>query len=276
MAGFNARGEPIGRSGPTSGIPEAVGVLGLGEAGAAIAADLVALGVRVLGWDPDPARTVAGVAIVSSAGDAAAATIVVSVNSQAAAVRAARAVQAVLTPGHLYADMNTTSTAVKRSVAAIVAPTGATFVDVALLAPVPLGGIRTRCLASGPGADRFAAAFGPLGMPVEVLGGEPGDAAGRKLLRSVVMKGIAAAIVESLAAARSAGCEDWLRAEVEAILAGADAGLVERLVTGSAVHAVRRTAEMEAAAALEIELGVEPHVAAAAASVLRALADART
>jgi hypothetical protein len=50
-------------------------------------------------------------------------------------------------------------------------------------------------------------------MPVTPIGGEPGDAAARKLLRSVVMKGLGTAVVESLAAAEAAGCAEWLRGE---------------------------------------------------------------
>jgi hypothetical protein len=46
---------------------------------------------------------------------------------------------------------------------------------------------------------------------------------------------------------------------------------VTRLVEGSRRHAARRIDEMEAAAALEQELGLEPHVARAAAAVLRGL-----
>ena len=41
--------------------------------------------------------------------------------------------------------------------------------------------------------------------------------------------------------------------------------LLERLLTGSRVHAVRRVDEMRAAAAYLEELGVEPRVARAAA-----------
>jgi Domain of unknown function (DUF1932)/NAD binding domain of 6-phosphogluconate dehydrogenase len=252
--------------------PDGVAVLGLGEAGAALASDLVLLGVRVLGWDPDASRSVAGVRAVRDPAATAACEVILSVNSQSAACEAARAVRDVLSARHLYVDVNTTSPEVKREVAAILAPAGAAFVDAALLDPVPRRGIRTRCLASGPGAARFAALFGGLGMPVDVLGPEPGEAAARKLLRSVVMKGMAAAAIESLAAARAAGCEEWLHAEVAAIFERADAGLLDRFVSGSAAHAGRRTLEMEAAAALEVELGVEPHIAAAAANVLRLLA----
>jgi 3-hydroxyisobutyrate dehydrogenase-like beta-hydroxyacid dehydrogenase len=252
--------------------PVRVTLLGLGEAGAALAADLGSNGATVFGWDPDTSRSVPGVERTSTPCAAvAAAEIVLSVNSQSAAVEAAREVCRVLTAGHLYADMNTTSAAVKRAVAAAVEPSGAAFADVAMLAPVPGEGLRTPCLVSGPGAGRFAAVFAPMGMPVEVLGDQPGEAATRKLLRSIFMKGLAAAVIESLTAARAAGCEDWLHAEIGATLMSADAGLVDRLVTGSTTHARRRIAEMEAAAALELDLDLEPYVAVAAADVLRKL-----
>jgi hypothetical protein len=85
------------------------------------------------------------------------------------------------------------------------------------------------------------------------------------------MKGLAAAVIESLAGARAAGCEDWLRADVAATLRDADEAVVQRLEQGSIRHAERRVGEMEAAAAQLRELGVEPHVAEAAAAVLRGL-----
>jgi 3-hydroxyisobutyrate dehydrogenase-like beta-hydroxyacid dehydrogenase len=254
--------------------PPIVALLGLGEAGAAIASDLVAQGVVTRGWDPDPARTAAGVERAGSSPEAVeGADIVLSVNAQAAAVPAATSVVDVLTAEQLFADLNTTSAEVKRQVAAVIAPSGAAFVDVALLAPVPGTGVRTPCLASGPGAERFAEIFGAFGMPVEALSDVPGDAATRKLLRSVFMKGLAAAVVESLSAAELAGCEPWLRAQIVSVLKDADESLVDRLVRGSKQHARRRIDEMDAAAAVVAELGLEPHVALAAAAVLRSLAE---
>jgi 3-hydroxyisobutyrate dehydrogenase-like beta-hydroxyacid dehydrogenase len=250
-----------------------VAVLGLGEAGARIAADLAALGAAVIGWDPDPTRHARDVEVASSLSEAVTpAEIVLSVNSGAAAVDAARASATALDGEKLYADLNTASRSVKEDVAEIVEARGALFADVALLAPVPKRGIRTPALASGSGADEFARLFGALGMPVEVVGREPGVAAERKLIRSVFMKGLAAAIGESLAAAEAAACEEWLHEEIERTLAGADASLVERLVTGSRHHAVRRTEEMEAAAELLRELGVEPRISQASADWLADLA----
>ena len=246
-----------------------VAVLGLGEAGASIAADLVALGVDVRGFDPLPDRRVSGVRAARSAVDAVeGANVVLSLNSAAVAVSVARSVIEALSPGQLYADLNTASPATKRELAKIVD----LFVDVALLAPVPGRGVRTPALASGRSASEFAARFRPLGMPVELVGPDPGAAATRKLVRSVFMKGLAAAAVESLAAGSAAGCGEWLRAEIVAVLENADEALLDRLLAGSRTHAARRVDEMEAAAELLRELGVEPRIATATAASLSDLA----
>ena len=249
-----------------------VAVLGVGEAGSAIAGDLAAAGATVRGFDPVGGREVAGVAMsADAAGAVAGAEVVLSVNAASAALEAARGAAAALGPGQVYADLNASGAALKRALADVVAPTGAAFADVALMAPVPGNGLRTPALVSGPGAAAFAERIGPLGMPVEVLGDEPGAAAARKLLRSVFMKGLAAACIESLEAARAAGCEAWLHEEIAGVLASADPALLDRLLTGSVRHAARRAGEMRDARELLDELNVEPRVAAAAEGWLAAL-----
>jgi 3-hydroxyisobutyrate dehydrogenase-like beta-hydroxyacid dehydrogenase len=249
-----------------------VALLGLGEAGSVIAGELVAAGVSVRGFDPAGGADVPG---VQRAADARAAVngsdLVLSVTAASAALDAARDAASALREGQVYADLNASGAALKRAVAEVVAPTGAQFADVALMGVVPRDGLRTPALVSGPGARAFAAQLGPLGMPVEVLSDEPGAAAARKLLRSVFMKGLAASSLESLRAARAAGCEDWMRREIEAVLTGADAALLERLVSGSARHATRRVGELADARELLAELGVEPRVTAAAAGWLAQL-----
>ena len=85
-----------------------VAVLGLGEAGGRIAADLVAAGVAVRGWDP--ARRHEGVPGADSDLDAVrGADVVLSVNSAAVALDAAARVAGELGPDALYADLNTSS-----------------------------------------------------------------------------------------------------------------------------------------------------------------------
>ena len=241
-----------------------VAVLGLGEAGARIAVDLAEAGCTVRGWDP--ARRPAGIANADSDLDAVrGADVVLSINAASVALDAARHVADELDADALYADLNTGSPGLKRELAEALP---VQFADVALIGVVPDSGLETPALASGAGAERFAEFFRPLGMPVEVVGFEPGDAAGLKLLRSVFMKGMAAAALESLEAARAAGVEERVRADLAAVIGEP---LLDRLLTGSRAHAARRVDEMHAAAAYVESLGVDPRVATAAAGWLAQL-----
>jgi len=251
-----------------------IAVIGLGEAGAAIARDLCGAGASVVGFDPAVAR-LDGVEVAGAAPDAVrGAEVVLSVNAASVAVAVAESVASALDRDAVFADLNTSSPGAKRAVAAAVAPAGARFADVALMAPVAGRGLRTPALASGPGAERFAEVVGGLGMPVTAIGREPGDAAARKLARSVFMKGLAAAIGEALDAADRLGARDDLYDDIAATLTDADAGLLERLVDGSVRHAPRRADEMAAARAMLEELGVAPRIAGASEAWLRSLAAA--
>jgi 3-hydroxyisobutyrate dehydrogenase-like beta-hydroxyacid dehydrogenase len=252
--------------------PLTVALLGLGEAGTILAGDLVAAGASVRGFDPVNAREIVG---IDRSDDPRAAVdgsdVVLSVTAASAAIEAAGSASDGLRAGQVYADLNSSGAALKRAVAEVVAPTGAQFADVALMGVVPRDGLRTPALVSGPGARAFAERLGPLGMPVEVLDGEPGAAAARKLLRSVFMKGLAASCLESLRAARAAGCEDWMREEIAGVLERGDEALLERLLTGSAQHATRRIGEVADARELLAELGIEPRVTQAAGGWLAQL-----
>jgi 3-hydroxyisobutyrate dehydrogenase-like beta-hydroxyacid dehydrogenase len=247
-----------------------VAVLGLGEAGGRIASDLAAAGVDVRGFDPDAARDVRSIARVDDAASAAAdCDVVLSVNTAKSALGAAAAALPGLRASSIYADANTAAPELKRELAALVAEAGVGFVDVALLGPIPARGVLAPALASGPAAQAFASFFSPLGMPVEVVSGEAGDAAALKLVRSVFMKGLSAAVVESMQAAEAIGRAAWLEREIEALIGRP---FLERALEGSRMHAARRVDEMEAARDLLLELGVEPFVASASAAQLAGLA----
>jgi 3-hydroxyisobutyrate dehydrogenase-like beta-hydroxyacid dehydrogenase len=198
------------------------------------------------------------------------ADLVLSVNAAGAALDAAAEALPGLAAGTVYADLNTAAPALKRELATLVERGGARFADVALLGPVPTRGLGTPALASGSGARAFADAVDALGMPVTVVSDRAGDAAAMKLVRSVFMKGLAASAVESMRAAEAAGCADWLGDEIAAVIGRP---LLDRLLTGSEQHAARRVEEMEAAAELLRELGVEPRIASASAWLLSDLAD---
>ena len=245
-------------------------MLGLGEAGGRIAADLVAACVEVHGYDPAVRSAPQGVVRASEPIQAvSAATVVLALTTASTARAAAEAVLPGLRAGAIYADLNTAAPALKREIAALAAKAGGRFVDVALLGPVPPQGVRTPALASGSAAHALADLLAPFGFSVEVVSDRPGDAATCKLLRSVFMKGLAAATLESLRAADAAGHTAWLESEIAAVVGER---LLERLVEGSRRHAARRVDEMHAASALLREHGVEPRIADASAAVLAELA----
>lgn len=249
-----------------------VAVLGLGEAGGAIAADLAAAGAAVRAYDPAVPAPDGMTACRGEADAAAGADLVLSVNSAHDAIAALRAGAGAVGDGAVWADLNTGSPGLKRELDAVARERGVRFADVAIMAPVPGRGLRTPLLVSGAGAPRVADVLGPLGADVQVMDGPAGLAAERKLLRSVFFKGLAGAVVEALEAARAAGCEDWLRANIVEELTAAGEHTVDRLVSGTRKHAVRRAAEMEAAATMLAELDVPPAMAAASRDLLRRLA----
>ncbi|GGF46246.1 hypothetical protein GCM10011519_20230 [Marmoricola endophyticus] len=253
--------------------PTVVALLGLGEAGSAFAADLVAAGALVRAYDPAVAPPQGTTGCDDERDAATGSDLVLSVNSASAAEEALAAGLPGLAPGAVWADLNTGSPGLKRRLAATASSAGAHFSDVAIMAPVPGKGLAVPLLASGDAADRVQRLLAPLGARVDLQRGGAGEAAQRKLLRSVFFKGLAAAVVEALEAAEAAGCRDWLVENIADELEESGPATVQRLVDGSRVHATRRREEMAAAVDMLHELGVDPLVAAASRDLLTRLRD---
>src|SRR3712207_1373520 len=199
-------------------------VLGLGEAGTLYLAGLVAQGWTVAGYDPADNATPTGVDREATAQDAVrVADAVLRVVGGKAAAAAAASVAPFLADGAVFADMNAGDPAVKRQIAEAVGTHR--FADVSVVGSVPAHGAATSVVISGAGSGQAARVFGALGAPVEDIDGAPGDASARKLLRSTFMKGLGALIVESAAAGRAAGAEEWVRTQIANELAGGAAAL---------------------------------------------------
>lgn len=235
-----------------------IAVFGLGEAGFLIAADLAANGAVVQGYDPAGVMTPAGVV---RCGDPAEAVdgvdLVIACVAAADAVVAVRQALAAIPDGAVYADLGTGSAELKRELAGIVEPR-LRFADVALMTVVPGNGLATPSLVSGTGAAAYAEIVSPLGAVADVVGDEPGIAATRKLLRSVVTKGLAALIIEAMRGAEAAGETEWVWGNIVHQLTVTDEAFVRRLVEGTGVHHERRLHEMEASRDLLTALGVDP------------------
>jgi len=223
-----------------------IAVIGLGEAGALYARGLRDAGITVTGYDPFATLDEPGIRQEAQLADAVdSADVVISLVGARAAESVAREALSAMRAGSVLADFNTGSPPLKQTLGEAAAARGVLFADVAVLAPVPRAGAKTPLMVSGDGADRFAEIYANVHAPVLVIGGDAGDAAARKLVRSVFMKGLAALVIESTAAARAAGCEDWLREQIAAEFAGDAPQLIQRLIDGSWQHAARRAHEVD-------------------------------
>jgi 3-hydroxyisobutyrate dehydrogenase-like beta-hydroxyacid dehydrogenase len=224
-----------------------VAVLGLGEAGTLFANDLAGMGILVSGWDPAPKRQLhKGVRVAASNADAAKdADIILSVNLSSVAEAVAAEVLPVLNSRKIYAEMNTSSPQQKILIEQLLQPSAVQFADVAIMAPVPPKGIKTPFLISGNGAGALKELLADYNLNIEVLSDKTGDASARKLLRSIVYKGIAAVICEAMDAAKQFDLESYMREQISSVIGGNDA-LIDRFIEGSHTHAARRIHEMEA------------------------------
>ena len=249
-----------------------VAILGLGEVGSQFANDLAKLNVTVFGWDPNPKRELhPSIMFTKSNADAVRQSeIIFSVNLSSVSEAVAKEVLPVLTPQKIYLEMNTASPKKKISIHQILKPSGVQFVDLAIMAPVPPKGIFTPMLAVGPGAKLFENAMSPYQLNIEVIEGEVGEAASRKLLRSIVYKGIAAVICEGVEAGKAFGLESYIREQINSIIGGKDE-LIDRFVEGSEVHAERRMLEMDAVVEMLEEKGIEPFLSMASRNNLEKL-----
>ncbi|MFI6987838.1 DUF1932 domain-containing protein [Nonomuraea wenchangensis] len=252
-----------------------VALLGLGEAGRVLA-DGLGPKVRLRAYDPayPPSAPAKGPGLLdglvgSNAEAVRGADVVIAVTTGADSLAACAESVPHLRPGVLYADLSTAAPGDKREIAALVEAADAVAVDGAIMAPVPLRGLATPILASGAGAERFAAFAGAHGMDVTPIGGEAGDAAARKLLRSVLVKGLSALAIEAQGAAEAAGLAEWFWEHLVETVTGADERFVRRLLEGAGQHGVRRVHEMDAATRMLEELDVPPTMTAATAATLR-------
>jgi 3-hydroxyisobutyrate dehydrogenase-like beta-hydroxyacid dehydrogenase len=249
-----------------------IAILGIGEAGGALARDLIAKGVQVRGWDPEPSNLPKELEFAASNPAAiSSADIVLSVNWASVAVVVASEVAPVLQPNQLYADLNTAAPQLKRDLATIIEGTGASFVDAALMEPVLPKGLGTQVYASGSGAELFAKKMAPLGMPVTYLDREAGNAATHKLVRSIMYKGVAAVIMECLAAAEALNMTEYARAQMLKIIC--DEAMIDRFVSGSVKHAKRRVHEMEAVVEMLNSIGVSAFTSQAAVQRLNEIVE---
>lgn len=158
-----------------------------------------------------------------------------------------------LGPAQTYVDMNATDPGVKLEIERIITPSGAAFVEGAVLGAVGVTGAKTEILLGGE-----------LGLNVRFYSEEIGKASMFKMLRSVFSKGMEALLIEFLVAGERAGIRDDLWREVTELFAQHPfEKTASNWVRSHATAHARRYHEMKQVAGVLRQLGVEPMVTAA-------------
>jgi 3-hydroxyisobutyrate dehydrogenase-like beta-hydroxyacid dehydrogenase len=254
-----------------------VSLIGFGEVGQTLGADLIAAGADVTAWDilfasadNAPSRALARVrvrAAKSAADGVADAELVISAVTAASDVEAARSVAAHLTRGAFYLDVNSVSPGVKQACADIVESAGGRYVEAAVMAPIAPKRIASAMLLGGPHAQAFVERARPLGFSgAKPFSDKIGRASATKMCRSVIIKGMEAILTESMLAARHYGVEKQVLDSLSDLLPVGDWERLARYMISRALeHGVRRAEEMREAAETVHETGVAPLMASATA-----------
>ena len=251
-----------------------VAFIGFGEAGLAIAESLGqsavatlslrAFDIKLADENDEMAETMfarmsdAGVTPCNTAqGAVSGAGIVISVVTADQAAKAAGSAARHLAKDALYLDMNSCAPRTKQMAASSVERAGATYVDVAVMAPIQPRGHETPMLAAAADPDRVAATLAAAGIKPRFVGEEIGRASTIKMLRSVMIKGMEALTAECFRAAVKAGVASEVAASLDA--SQTDLGWAEQTsynMERMTEHGIRRAAEMREVAktlrALEI------------------------
>lgn len=167
-----------------------------------------------------------------------------------------------------YVDFNATDPGVKGEIEHIITPSGAAFVEGAVLGAVGVTGAKTEILLGGPHAKRAERELaGELGLNARFYSEEIGKASMFKMLRSVFSKGLEALLIEFLAAGERAGIRGDLWREVTELMANHPfERTASNWVRSHATAHARRYHEMKQVASVLRQLGIEPTMTAATES----------
>jgi 3-hydroxyisobutyrate dehydrogenase-like beta-hydroxyacid dehydrogenase len=258
--------------------PSVVGILGLGDMGAGVAADLKASGFKVVSaLEGRSARTRAraekagvdllpGLDAVVTAAD----TFLSIVPADQAEPLAAAVASRISGKRLHYVDCNSITPSKTLRIARAVEAAGAVFSDGGIIGLPPGGKIPTRLYVSGPNAGGLTAMASPR-MAVIQLGEGLSQATEMKVLFAAANKGATALLANVLAAARQVGLLDRVIGEIDSVRPGL-LGCVRSSAPELGSKAARWAVEMEDLSVGLSEMGAHGGYHAAAAESYRRLA----
>ncbi len=194
------------------------------------------------------------------------ASIIFSTVTADQAEKAAREAAKHLGAGALYCDMNSCAPSSKREAAKTIEASGGRYVDVAVMSPVLPLRHHAPLLVSGPHATEAVTALQAMDMRPTLAEGPVGTASAIKMIRSIMVKGIEALVLECVLSATREGVDEIVLSSLEETFPGFGwpdraAYMLERAM----VHGTRRAAEMEEVAKTAADLGLSGRMAQATA-----------
>jgi len=258
--------------------PPTIALIGFGEVGQTLGADLQARGsTDLIAWDrlfadPDspPSRAArdTGLRAARSMREAVAGRdLIISAVTAAECIAAAAEAAPALRQGAFFLDLNSVAPSTRSAAAAAVGAVGGRYVELAVMSSISPRRSASPMLAGGP----HAAAFLPLGHAlgftgIEVFAADIGRASAAKMCRSVMVKGMEALLTESLLAARRYGVEDAVIASLQDLFPMDDWRSHARyMVSRSLLHGKRRAEEMREVARTIADAGLSPWMSTACA-----------
>ena len=196
--------------------------------------------------------------------------IILSIVTGEAAIHVVRECLPFLEKGKVFVDMNTLSPRKKMLIGEMIEKKGRSFVEVAILGAIASYGFKSPMLVCGERADQFVDLLENMGFNVTFVAKEIGKASYMKMLRSVFAKGVEALLLEMLVAAKRCDLvEPLMGAIVEHMDHSSFNDIANTWLTTNAIHAERRTEEMEHVIETLNELNMKPIMAEATRDRLR-------
>ena len=187
------------------------------------------------------------------------ANVILSTVTANQAMEAAKENAPFLTSQHIYADLNSISPTLKKSIGALIEARGARFVEIAIMSPVPPHGHRVPMFLGGIHAPKFVELFSPFGMNLEIISEEIGAASATKMCRSIMVKGMEALFLECVLGAVPYGVDERVFATLEETMPGMNWKKMASYMVGRVIeHGERRARELEEVAVTLRDIGVEP------------------
>jgi 3-hydroxyisobutyrate dehydrogenase-like beta-hydroxyacid dehydrogenase len=253
-----------------------VALIGFGEVGQTLGADLIAADCHVCAYDPlfaeqssGPSLALRRVAVSRAESPALAvadAELVICAVTAASDLDAARSVAPHISRGTFYLDVNSVSPGTKTACAELIGNANGRYVEAAVMTPIAPRGIASPMLLGGPHAGEFVLRGRPLGFAGVPFADEIGRASATKMCRSVIIKGVESLLCESLVAARHYGVEKTVLDSLSDLLPVGDwEKLASYMVSRALQHGIRRAEEMREAAQTVREAGIAPLMASATA-----------